>query len=76
MKLNARIARCLCRLQDPEFEPLLDFLRAARDDEHAMMEVAADEAQLRRGQGRARLLGELLTEIDRARETLKKLEDR
>lgn len=76
MKPDVRVLKCLCQLQEPGFEPLLEWLRHERGRQMELMVSLNDEAatQLHQLQGRARALGDLLMQIDTAREMLHKLE--
>lgn len=74
MKIDSRMARCLCRLQEPDFAAFHDYLRALRDDAlNLLIEVSADTS-MRQYQGRVRALNDVLRDIEKAREILKKLE--
>lgn len=76
MKPDVRVLKCLCRLQEPGFEPLLEWLQQERQRYMELMAATSEESAvlLRQCQGRVRALGDLLTLIDNARETLTKME--
>ena len=76
MKPDVRVLKCLCKLQEPGFEPLLEWLQQERQHCMEVMVATNDESALMmyRYQGRARALGDILTLVDNARETLTKLE--
>lgn len=76
MKPDVRTLKCLCQLQEPGFEPLLDWLRALRQRDVELMVSTNDAsaAHLHQLQGRARALGEFLMMVDSARDYLTKLE--
>jgi hypothetical protein len=76
MKPDVRALKCLCQLQEPGFEPLLEWLRAERQRNMETLVSSNDDTamHLHQLQGRARALGELLILVDGARDYLTKLE--
>jgi hypothetical protein len=75
MKPDVRVLKCLRRLQEPEFAPLLEGLQVERQRQLELLAATNGEAMcLYQLQGRARALGDLLRMIETATETLTKLE--
>ena len=76
MKIDVRVAKCLCNLQGPEFAPLLEYLKALREEARDTLEVNVDNRVIHANQGRAQLLKQLLADIDNARTLVNNLERR
>ena len=75
MKPDARVLRCLCILQEPGFEPLLEMLEGDREQFRDLLVKCRDPSQLARYQGKAEYLDDLLIAIRNARNTLTKLDN-
>lgn len=60
MKVDLHTVAAFNRLKLPEMEPVLTYMRALRTDTLEGLAQAGDDDQLRRLQGRARVLQELL----------------
>ena len=73
IRVDARVARALAHLNNPEMKPLVDFLRAQRLDVLEQLTKASTEQQIYRLQGEAGTIGELLGLIEGAEALLLKL---
>lgn len=73
MKVDLQVARCLYRLQATEFKPLVDYLTTLRSESVSKLTDLLDDTQLRREQGRASMLSELLDGIAKSQDTIRKL---
>ena len=74
MNPDARVLKCLCRLQEPGFEPLLEWLAGDREQFRDLLVKCRDPSQLARYQGKAEYIDDLVTAIRNARNTLTKIE--
>lgn len=73
VRIDERIARCFGLLRNPEFEPLVKYLRACREESLNAMAEISDPVQIHRLQGAVGTLKSLLEDIDQADELIKKL---
>jgi hypothetical protein len=73
IRVDARVARALAHLNNPEMKPLVDFLKAQRLDVLEQLTKAATDVQIYRLQGEAELLREFLELIEGAEALLSKL---
>ena len=69
MRIDERIARCFSLLRGPEFEPLLAYLKSKRLETLEDMAHTSDEKLVFKFQGEAKVLKELLDNIEKS-ETL------
>lgn len=73
MKLDMQVARCFYRLQSDEFKPLMQYLEGLRTEEGRKLVALLDDTQLRRSQGRAELVDEILGYVRDSVDIVKKL---
>lgn len=73
-RADLRLVRCLRSLQEPQFEPLLQYLRSMRGETLENLVGAAEPARIHVMQGRAQVLKEVLDMVEKSAELEKKLQ--
>ena len=73
MRIDERIARCLGWLRAEEFSPLLEYLKAEKQETLEMMAQVVDLDKIYRLQGKAGSLGELIQLIEGAEALIAKM---
>lgn len=73
MRIDERIARCFSQLRAPEFQPLVDFLRAERHETLERLAQVQDRDTIYRLQGEVVKLRDLLGYIEGAEALIAKL---
>lgn len=73
-QITFSIANAFSKLRAPDFEPVLTYLRAERQDAMELMTRLSDEQSWRQLQGKAKLIEELLTLVETSPELMAKLQ--
>lgn len=73
LRLDEQVARCFQRLQAKEFEPLLEYLKASRQDTLETLVGTVQKEQIYRLQGEAAILADLLGHVKNSNELVTKL---
>ena len=73
VRIDVRAARAFAHLKAPEFIPLVEYLKAQRQDALEQLGTSNSEQQIYRLQGEAVILKELLGHIENAEALLAKL---
>lgn len=73
VKVDERVARCLGMMRSSDFEPLMTYLRALRQEQLEMMAVAIDMPHIHKFQGKADILKTLIEFVDNNDALIKKL---
>lgn len=73
MRIDERVARCLTMLRGPEFEPLLVYLKAKRLESLEDMAHTLDDKLIYKFQGEAKMLLELIENIEKSETLVAKL---
>jgi hypothetical protein len=66
MRIDERVARCFTFLRGPEFNYLLEYFRAKRQESLEMMAQVSDTDKIYRFQGEAGVYKEILDSIENA----------
>lgn len=64
--LTPQVVRAFALLRSPEFAPLMDYLKATRDDALENMALAQQQEVIFRYQGQTKLLKDLIELVDKA----------
>lgn len=73
MRVNERVARCFAHLRAEEFNPLVEFFRAERQEILERMAQIPDEKVIYRLQGEAAKLKDFLDYVEGAEELIAKM---
>lgn len=73
MRIDERVARCLTHLRAQEFEPLLAYFKSKRLETLENMAQTSDEKLIFKFQGEAKMLKELIDNIEGAENLIAKL---
>lgn len=76
VRVDERAARAFAHLRAPEFSPLVDYLKARRQDALEQLAQVNLDVQIYRLQGEAVVLKDILGYIEGAEALLAKLKDR
>lgn len=70
---NELVARCFVLLRDPQFAPLVEYMRDSRNDTLNSLAETGDARRIHMLQGAAGVFKEILEHIDQAEILIKKL---
>lgn len=73
MRIDERVARCLSLLRSPEFEPLVAYFKSKRLETLEDMAHTLDEKLIYKFQGEAKMLLELIENIEKSETLVAKL---
>jgi hypothetical protein len=73
MRIDERIARCFSQLRAQEFQPLVEYLKAERNETLEALTQVQDQNTIYRLQGKAVLLKDLLEYVEGADALVAKL---